>query len=109
MEKRSDVRMSLTPEEAEELRKFIKENRHFPSKLGYILLEEKPLRPNHLYRLLVQEGFDDMGVFLVFRGGMSENSVRLFLEHTINWDAGRIDQAITRAKLYYFYYSQDWH
>lgn len=105
MEKRSDVRMSLTPEEEEELRKFIKENRHFAAKIGYILLEEKPLHPVLLYRLLVQEQFNDDGVLLAFLGGMSEGATRMFLEHRIDWATDRIEQAITRVKLYYYFYN----
>ena len=101
----SGVRMTLNPQEVEECLKFIREERCFPAKIGYILLEEKPLHPVFLLNLLIRERFDDMGVFLVFRGGMSENSTRLFLEHNVNWDACRIDLAITRAKLYYFYHS----
>ena len=107
MEKKREIKISLTSQETEECRKFIREERCFPTKIGYILLEEKPLHPNLLYRLLIQEQFNDVGVFLVFRGGMSENATRLFLEHNenTNWDPGRIDRAITRAKLYYFYYN----
>ncbi len=106
MEKRSDARVSLTHEEAEDLRKFIREERCFPAKIGYILLEEKPLRPHILLQLLIEERFDDVGVVLVFLGGISENAVRLFLEHEANWDALRIDWAITKTKNYYFYYSR---
>ncbi|MEK7131746.1 MAG: hypothetical protein AAB797_03390 [Patescibacteria group bacterium] len=101
-----DVKEVLTPNETEELRKFIKENRHFPAKIGYILLEEKPLHPGLIMWLLVSERFDDIGIAMVFLGGMSENAARLLLEHYAKWDAGRIDRAITKAKLYYFYYSR---
>ena len=108
MENRSDVKEALTPKEVEELRKLIKENRHSPAKIGYILLEEKPLHPGLLLWLLDLEYFDDVGKVLVFLGGMPEIAVRLLLEHmeypeNKKWDVGRIDRAITKAKNYYYY------
>lgn len=106
MEKRNDVKMALTPKEDGEYRKFIKEESYFPAKIGYILLEEKPLHPGLLLGLLIEERFDDVGVFLVFRGGMSENAVRLFLEHLAKWDERRIDRAVTMTKNSYYYYSK---
>lgn len=106
MEKRSDLKESLTPQEALELRKIIKENSWSPAKIGYIFYEEQPLHPGLLLWLLIEERFDDVGVFLVFRFAMTEDSTRTFLEHHARWNTGRIDRAITRAKLYYFYYSK---
>lgn len=101
----------LTSKEVEELRKFLKENRHLPAKIGYILLEEKPLHPGLLKSLLDLESFDDIGVVYVFLGGMSENAVRLLLEYmeypeNKKWDKGRIDRAITQTKTGYFYHSK---
>src|SRR3989338_3197783 len=106
MEKKRDVVESLTPQEAEEYRKFIKEERCFPAKIGYILLEEKPLHPGLLLWLLIQERFDDIGIAEVFMGGMSENAVRLFLEYYAKWDTGRIDRAITQIKIHRYYHSK---
>mgnify|MGYP001582178758 CR=1 FL=1 len=106
MEKRSDVKESLTPKEVEEYRKFIRAERRFPPKLGYILLEEKPLHPGLLLWLLTEEHFDDVGVVWVFLGGMSEIAVRLFLEHYAKWDVGRIDRAIMIVKTGRMYYSK---
>ena len=106
MEKKRDVKESLTPQEVEEYRKFIKENRHFPAKLGYILLEEKPLHPGLIIWLIIMEDFNDIGIAEVFLGGMSENAVRLFLEHYAKWDTGRIDRAITQIKIHRYYHSR---
>jgi hypothetical protein len=106
MEKKGIVKMALTPKETDECLNIIEEYRKAPQVVGYIFLVIKPLHPDLLIWLLSEKRFDDVGIVLVFLNGMAEESVRLFLKQRANWDNGRIDRAITRAKIYYFYYSK---
>ena len=107
MEERKVLKESLTPQEADEHRRMIKEYYRTPPIIGYIFLKINPLHPDLLIWLLVEERFDDAGIALVFLGGMPEDLVRSFLKERANWDEGRIDRAIIRTKNYYFYYSRD--
>lgn len=79
-----------------------------PATAGYILFVQKNTEwSEHLLELLQKE-FDDVGVALALFGGLKCDSEKVTdaLKRWTNWDNGRIDRAITRAKLYYFYYSR---
>ncbi len=97
MEKKKAVTEALTPQEAEKCRKIIKKRRQTPSVIGTIFLQRKPLHPGLLLWLLVDEGFADDDIILVFLGGMTEESIRSFLKQKARWEESRIDQAFAKA------------
>lgn len=108
MEKSCGAGQALSFSEEKTCLKTIRKYKLAPFIIGYIFFETNPINLRELVSLLQSEGFDDIGIALVFLGGMQEciSDTAAVLKDITMWNEGRVELAVARAKLYYLYYSK---